>query len=188
MSSHATLSRAPISLADFELMKRTALFGDDDVAALRMSRPILVPQTNEILDVWYGFVGSNDHLLHYFTSRDDGKPIGAYLDGVRVRFGQWIADTAAANYDQSWLDYQFEIGRRHHRVGKNRTDNANAVEHIHFRYLHPLIVPITTTLRPFLEKGGHGAADVDRMQAAWLKSVTLQVTLWCWPYVREGDF
>jgi len=36
---------------------------------------------------------------------------------VRQRFGQWILDTAAANYDQQWLDFQREIGLRHHRTG-----------------------------------------------------------------------
>ena len=54
--------------------------------------------------------------------------------------------------------------------------------------LTTLIVPITTTLRPFLEKNGHPVEDVERMHQAWIKSVILQVTLWCHPYVRDGDF
>lgn len=182
------MARAPITLEEFELMKRTALLEDRDLELLRRSHDILADRTDAILDVWYGFVGSQPHLLHYFTDPRDGQPIGAYLDAVRMRFGRWILDTAAAKYDQAWLDYQFEIGRRHHRVGKNRTDGVNAVEHIPLRYVTPLLVPIVTTLRPFLAAKGHPAEDVDAMQAAWLKSVTLQVTIWSHPYCREGDF
>jgi hypothetical protein len=138
--------------------------------------------------VWYGFVAANPHLLASFTNRSDGQPNAAYLEAVRRRFGQWILDTANADYDQRWLDYQFEIGRRHHRSGKNRTDRVEAAEHIPYRYLPALIVPITTTLEPFLAKKGHGAGDVEKMHAAWVKSVILQVTLWSYPYCKEGDF
>ena len=46
---------------------------------------------------------------------------------VVKRFGQWILDTARAEYDQAWLDYQHEIGLRHHRTKKNRTDSVDAV-------------------------------------------------------------
>jgi hypothetical protein len=57
-----------------------------------------------------------------------------------------------------------------------------------FRYLLPLVSPITFTLRPFLARGGHGPSEVERMHAAWLKSCILQVTLWSHPYVHVGDF
>ena len=179
---------APISLAEFELLKRSALFGDEDVAALRMSGDVLRDQVEQVLDVWYGFVGANAHLLHFFANAWDGKPNAEYLGRVRRRFEQWVLDTAAAEYGQDWLDYQFEIGRRHHRVGKNRTDGVAAVDHINYRYLPALIVPVTTTLKPFLAAKGHNPADVERMHAAWVKSVTLQVILWSYPYCRDGDF
>ncbi|MQA89483.1 MAG: protogloblin ApPgb [Gemmatimonas sp.] len=189
MAEHESRPNGPtVSLADFELMKTTALFGDEDVRSLRASLPILKDQTDAILDVWYDFVGSNSHLLYYFTSVSDRQPIPEYLDRVRERFEQWILDTAAAQYDQHWLDYQLEIGRRHHRSGKNRTDRVDAIDHIPYRYLPPLVVPITTTLRPFLEKKGHALDEVDKMHAAWVKSVILQVTLWSLPYCVEGDF
>ena len=47
---------------------------------------------------------------------------------------------------------------------------------------------MTTTLRPFLEADGHSPEDVDRMQAAWVKSVLLQTILWSRPYVHDGEF
>jgi len=184
----SAVPRAPITQEEFELLKTTVLFTEEDVRYLRMSYEVLKDQVEQILDVWYGFVGSNPHLLYYFTSRRDGQPIGSYLEAVRKRFGQWILDTARAEYDQAWLDYQFEIGRRHHRSGKNRTDGVDAVEHVPFRYMIALLIPITTTLKPFLANKGHSAEEVEKMHAAWVKSVTLQLILWCYPYVREGDF
>ena len=180
--------RSPVTLDDFELMKKTALFGEDDVDSLRMSHDVLKDQVDAILDVWYGFVGSQPHLLAAFTNRDGGQPIAEYLSAVRKRFGEWILDTARAEYDQRWLDYQHEIGLRHHRAKKNMTDGVTATAIVPFRDLFPLIFPITFTLKPFLGKEGHSAEDVERMHGAWVKSCLLQVTLWSYPYVTEGDF
>ncbi|MDP9351179.1 MAG: protoglobin domain-containing protein [Chloroflexota bacterium] len=179
---------SPVSLDEFDRLKRAVLFTDDDVGYLRISRGVLEDQVEDVLDAWYGFVGSHPFLLYYFTNRDTGLPEAEYLVKTRERFGRWILDTAAADYDQAWLDYQYEIGLRHHRSGKNRTDGSRAVEHINYRYLPPFIYPITATLKPFLARKGHGAEEVEKMHQAWLKSVILQVTLWSQPYVKEGDF
>jgi hypothetical protein len=184
----AQLPRSPVSMKDFDLLKETVLFTDEDVRYLRMSLDVVKDQTDAILDVWYGFVASHPQLVYYFERKSDGKPDTEYLTAVRKRFGQWILDTAAANYDQRWLDYQAEIGRRHHRTGKNKTDNAPSVDNISYRYLPTLIYPITTTLKPFLAKKGNSPDDVDKMHQAWVKSVILQVTLWSYPYVKDGDF
>jgi hypothetical protein len=46
-----------------------------------------------------------------------------------------VLDTARADYDQSWLDYQYEIGLRHHRSKKNQTDGAHTAPHIRGRDL-----------------------------------------------------
>ncbi len=180
--------RSPVSLGEFELLKATVLFSQDDIAALRQSREVLRPHIEEILDTWYGFVGSQPHLLAAFSSPQTGKPDGAYLAAVRKRFAQWILDTAGANYDQAWLDYQYEIGRRHHRIGKNRTDGATAADHIPLRYVPALAYPVTATLKPFLGRAGHSPAEVERMHQAWIKSVLLQTILWTQPYVRGGEF
>lgn len=184
----AAVSRSPLTLEEFELMKKTVLFGDEDAKYLRLSHDVLKDQVESILDVWYGFVGANPHLLASFVSKDNGKPIGDYLDAVRKRFGQWILDTARAEYDQAWLDYQHEIGLRHHRTKKNTTDSAPSSAHIPFRDLFPLVFPITFTLRPFLAKGNQSAEELEKMYHAWLKSCLLQVTLWSYPYVQQGDF
>ena len=182
------VTTSPISLHDFARMQQSVLFGDDDIRALRQSHDVVKDQIDAILDVWYGFVGSQPHLLASFTHQDTGEPIGLYLAGVRRRFGQWILDTARADYDQAWLDYQHEIGLRHHRAKKNRTDGAPSTALVPFRDLFLLVVPVTTTLKPFLAARGHDAAEVDAMHAAWVKSCLLQVTLWSHPYVKDGDF
>jgi Protoglobin len=183
----SAVPRSPVSPQELELLQATLLLGEDDLAALRRSGEVLAPQVEDILDVWYGFVGANPHLLAAFAG-PDGQPDQAYLAAVRRRFGRWILDTARADYDQAWLDYQHEIGLRHHRSGKNRTDGARAADHIPLRYVLALLVPITTTLKPFLAKGGAAPAEVDAMHQAWVKAVLLQVILWSHPYVREGDF
>ncbi|HWV47583.1 MAG TPA: protoglobin domain-containing protein, partial [Nitrospira sp.] len=114
--TYGAAATSPVTVADFELMKKSALFGDEDVKYLRLSHDIVKDQVEAILDVWYGFVGSQPHLLKSFLGKSDGKPLGDYLGGVRKRFGQWILDTACAEYDQKWLNYQHEIGLRHHRT------------------------------------------------------------------------
>jgi hypothetical protein len=184
----AAVAKSPITLADFERMKQSVLFGEEDVKALRLSHDVLQDQVEAILDVWYGFVGANPHLLASFTGVSDGKPLPNYLEAVRRRFGQWILDTARAVYDQKWLDYQHEIGLRHHRTKKNRTDGVASTDHVPFRDLFLLVFPVTFTLKPFLAKKGHSPDEVEKMYAAWVKSCLLQVTLWSYPYVRAGDY
>ena len=183
-----TLARAPYTLADLAALKKTMLFGDADEAALRQSKAILADQTDAILDVWYGFVGGTPELVIFFGNTKTGQPDGAYLEAVRQRFKRWILDTADARHDQAWLDYQYEIGLRHNRLKKNRTDGVDSVAQVNFRYLPALTIPVTTTLEPFLAKTGASATDVRAMHAAWVKAVLLQTILWSHPYVKDGEF
>jgi hypothetical protein len=183
---HPSVARAPYTMQDLESLKKVMLFTDDDVHWLRASKPVLADQTDAILDVWYGFVASTPELVVYFKNNRTGAPDGAYLEAVRKRFAQWILDTADARYDQAWLDYQYEIGRRHTSPQKNRTDQADSVPSVNFRYLSALVIPVTTTLEPFLAGKGASADEVRKMHAAWLKSVLLQTILWSHPYVSDG--
>jgi hypothetical protein len=185
---HGHVERSPVSLAELEEIQKSVLFGAQDVKYLRQSLELVQDRTEEILDVWYGFVGSQPHLLRSFTDPKTGAPLAEYLTAVRKRFGRWILDTARAEYDQRWLDYQHEIGLRHHRAKKNRTDGASSTELVPFRSLFALVFPVTFTLRPFLAARGHSADEVDKMYGAWLKSCLVQVTLWSHPYVKAGDF
>jgi hypothetical protein len=136
------------------------------------------------MEVWYGFVGSNAHLVYYFSTSESER----YMAQVRNRFAQWILDTCRRPRDEAWLDYQEEIALRHTRAKKNRTDGVDAPEHIPLRYLIAFIQPITATIRPVLARKGHRPQEVDGMHQAWSKAVTLQVALWSRPYARDGDW
>jgi hypothetical protein len=182
------VARSPVSLEDFEQMKQSVLLDDEDVRYLKASYGVVEDQIEAILDVWYGFVGATPHLLASFSGKDDGKPLELYLAAVRKRFAKWILDTARAEYDQAWLDYQHEIGLRHHRTKKNATDGAPSTDIIPFRHLVALVFPVTFTLKPFLANKGHSEEDVEKMYAAWVKSSLLQAILWSHPYIKQGDF
>lgn len=183
-----TLARSPVSLEELELLKQALLFTDEDVGHLRQAGDILKPQKEQILDVWYGFVGSHPHLIYYFSNKETGEPDTQYLARVRARFDRWIDDTTGANYDQRWLDWQHEIGVRHHISGKNKADNAQSVDQIHLRYVIAFIVPISATIKPFLANSDATPQEVEKMHAAWTKAVTLQAILWSYPYVKGGQF
>jgi hypothetical protein len=175
------LARSPVSEEDLELLRASVLFTEDDERALRTAGEVLAGQVEDILDLWYGFVGSHPHLVHYFSG-PDGQPDGDYLAAVRRRFGRWIVDTCTRPYDRAWLDYANEIALRHHRSKKNVTDGVDSVPQIPLRYLVAFIYPITATIRDFLARGGGDQEEVDRMYHAWFKSVVLQVALWSAPY------
>jgi hypothetical protein len=178
---------SPLTLEDLDNLKKAVLFTEEDEHYLRMAGEVLADQVEDILDVWYGFVGSHPHLVYYFTD-GKGNANAEYLAAVRKRFGQWILDTCNRPYDRNWLDYAHEIGLRHHRTKKNKTDGVNSVPVVSYRYMVAFIYPITATIKPFLAKKGHSAEEVEKMHQAWFKSVVLQVALWSAPYVPGEDY
>jgi hypothetical protein len=99
-----------------------------------------------------------------------------------------VLDTARAEYNQAWLDYQYEIGLRHHRTKKNQTDRGHTLGHIRARDLIAFTASIVAPMKPFLASKGHPPETVSRMYDAWWKAMILQVALWSQPYIREGDF
>jgi hypothetical protein len=180
-------AKSPLSIDDLELLKKAIPFTAEDEKYLRMAGKVLADQIADVLDLWSGFVASNPHLVYYFSGQN-GQPSADYLAAVRPRFGQWILDTYNRPYDQDWLNYQHEIGLRHHRTKKNETDKVQSVPNISHRYIVAFIYRITSTMKPFLAKKGNSPDEVEKMHQAWFKSVVLQVALWSYPYVKEGDF
>jgi hypothetical protein len=179
------LAASPVNSAELDALLATVLFGPADQEALRTAGEVLSGQVEQVLDVWYGFVGAHPHLVAYFST-PDGTPIADYLARVRARFGRWIVDTCTRPYDERWLAYQQEIALRHTAPGKNQTDHADSVPHIPLRYIIAFVYPITATIRPFLAAGGHDEQQVDAMFQAWFKAVTLQVALWSQPYAGRA--
>jgi len=105
-----------------------------------------------------------------------------------LRFGQWIHDLCERSYDQDWLNYQYEIGLRHHRTRKNQIDHVQAAPLIHYRYMVAFIYPITATIKSFLRRKGNSETEVEAMHQAWFKAVVLTVVLWTYPYIKPGEF
>lgn len=183
---YGKVGASPVGLDDLSLLKTTVLFTEEDENYLRTAGEVLSDQVEDILDLWYGYVGGNSHLLYYFTK--DGQPNADYLEAVRKRFGQWILDLCNRPYDQEWLDFQHEVALRHHSIKKNITDNVETVPIVHYRYMVAFIFPITATIKVFLAKKGHSPDKVEKMHAAWFKAVVLTTILWTYPYIREGEF
>ncbi len=176
-----SLPAGALDATAFERLCTATLLTDEDRQALREAKEILAPQVEQLLDVWYGFVGSHDFLLHYFSGPQG--PNQDYLARVRARFGRWVLDTLEAEYGPEWLAYQAEVGRRHAR-GKNETDGAHETpEVVPFRYVVAFIYPIYATVREFLAKGARDAEHLERMHQAWLKAVILNVAVWSQAYV-----
>lgn len=178
------LARSPVTLTDLEALKGTIGFGEEDHRALRTAWEVLQDQLDAAFDHWMGLFGPL--FVSYFNG-PDGETIEGYLHAAHARFTRWIEDTCTRPYDQAWLDYQHEIGLRHHRAKKNLTDRARSVPVVHFRYLVALIYPMST-IRHLLAAKGHDPDEVDRMHQAWMKALVLHVALWSHAYVKEGDW
>jgi hypothetical protein len=182
------VAKSPISMSEWEELKKSALFSEEDVVYLRLSVEVLADQVDDLLKIWRGIIFDHPHLRAYDEDPKTHEVDTDYTKAVGKRFGQWVLDTARANYDQKWLDYQYEIGLRHHRSKKNQTDHGHTAGHIRARDLLAFCASIVVPMRPFLEKNGHSREVVERMYDAWWKSMILQATLWAQPYIREGDF
>jgi hypothetical protein len=183
--TYGLASESPVSLNDLELLQKTVFFSEEDVRNLQRAGEVLQDQTNEILDLWYGYVGSHPHLLQYFSK--GGQPNPDYLAAVRERFKQWILDLCYKPFDQTWLNYQNEIAQRH-LAKKNVTDGVDAEPFVHYRYMIAFIFPITITIRGFLGKKDDDNDTVEAMYNAWFKAIVLTTILWTHPYIKDGKF
>ena len=182
------VARSPISLAELALLEASVGWTPADAEALRKAGVILEDQIDAILDTWLSPVRATPFLAAYYGTPDGRTIDERYFIDVRARFGQWIRDTCNRPHDQAWLDYQHEIGLRHHRAKKNRTDGAATTPHIPLRYMISSIAPISLSMKPFLAAKGQAADEVEAMFAAWCKAVALQAALWSQPYANEADF
>lgn len=104
------VARSPITLEEWETLKKSALFSEEDVVYLRLSHDVLADQVEDLLKVWRGVIFDHPHLRAYDEDAKTGKVDTEYAKAVAKRFGQWVLDTAKAEFDQAWLDYQYEIG------------------------------------------------------------------------------
>jgi hypothetical protein len=100
------VAKSPISLAEWEELKKSALFSEEDVVYLRMSEEVPADQVPDLLKTWRGIIFDHPHLRAYDEDPKTHEVDTEYAKAIAKRFGQWVIDTARANYDQAWLDYQ----------------------------------------------------------------------------------
>jgi hypothetical protein len=177
--------RSPVTLDDLVRLKASASLGEDDERALKQAGAVLVPQAEAMVDAWRAKIGQQPHLAAAFAGRD-GRADERYKSQVKPRFVRWIVDLCTRPFDQSWLDYQHEIGLRHTPAKKNLTDGAQAAPVVSLRDLLAFGAEVIVSVRPRLAAAGLAPAEVERQHAAWTKAVMLSLTLWSAAYTREG--
>lgn len=175
---------SPTSLEELDELERAIGFGPDDAGALCELWPALADRRDELFGVFM------QHVARFFLptfAGPGGEPLQAYVDAAHPRFLQWIEDTCLRPHDRDWLDYQHEIGLRHHRTKKNRTDDVDSpVREVPFRFLVAALYPLTSTVGPFLVARGVEEERASSLAAAWTKALVLQLALWSRPYVEES--
>jgi hypothetical protein len=180
------VARSRISLSEWEDLKVSAGFTEEDERYLRMAGEVLADQTKEIVDRWRsGIIAAIPHLARH-SRTPEGNPIPEYLARSNLRFQQWILDTCLRPYDQDWLNYQQEIALRHTRAKKNQTDGVRSTPYVPFRDVVAFVAVMNDTIKPYLAAKGHSAEEVARMHLAWTKSIQLQLALWAGPYMESA--
>jgi len=171
------VARSPLT-EDLNLLKQTVLFTEDDEKYLRLAGEVLADQIDAVSGCVVFLLGSHPHLAQYFSTPDN-QLIDEYL-AVRKRFYQWILDTCNRSYDQTWLTINKKLvyGIPMLRKSNRPCCSVPILDCIAF-------ISHCTTIKPFLAIQGHNVEEVEKMHQAWFKSVTLQVTLWVYPYAKE---
>jgi hypothetical protein len=180
-------SRSPLTLADLDRLKAAVNLTEKDEQYLNMAGDVLADQAVDMVRTWRKILAPHPFLARY-SAKPDGSPNPEYAEASEPRFARWVIDVCRRPYDQAWLDYQQEIGLRHTRAKKNQTDQVESADQIPLRYLLAFTAPVITTTKEFLRRKGHPADEVERMHEAWTKAVLLHVTVWTWPYARDGDW
>lgn len=179
------VGRSPVSLGELEDLRSALSFTEADHDALRRLWEIVGDDLEALFDAWIGRIG---HFFAPTFAGADGLVDDTYMAAAHPRFLKWIEDTCLRPYDQAWLDYQHEIGLRHHRTKKNEADGATAVEIVPYRYLPVTVAPMTLALREFIVARGVSRDDAGSIADAWMKALLLHVALWSRPYVNAADW
>jgi len=181
----AAVSASPVSLEDLELLKVTVGFTLEDERYLRLAGEVLQGQTRAIVLLWRNRIIANTPHLARHSRALDCSPLPDYLAASSLRFEQWILDTCLRPYDRQWLDYQHEVGLRHTRAKKNRTDGASSTAYVPLRDVIGFVAVLNDTIRPYLAARGHSQVEVEGMHRAWCRSIQLQLALWARAYPAE---
>jgi len=61
----AEVSKSPITMEEWEELKKSALFSEEDVFYLRLSEAVLTDQVDDLLKTWRGIIFDHPHLRAY---------------------------------------------------------------------------------------------------------------------------
>ena len=173
---------SPVSMREFEQLKISAGFTQEDERYLRLAGEVLADQTEKVVQHWRsGIIASIPNLARH-SRTPQGDPLPEYLARSNRRFEQWILDTCLRPYDQDWLNYQHEIALRHTSVKKNQVDGVRSTSYVPLRDVIAFIAVMNETIKPYLAAKGHSGEEVDKMHKAWCRSLQLQAALWAKPY------
>ncbi len=114
---------------------------DADRGALREASRVISDHAEQFVHGWRKIIGGHDFLPHWFFGPDQ-KPDKQYKALVKKRFVRWVTDTVTRQFDQDWLDYQYEIGLRHTPERKNVKDQAQTASVVPLRFLLTFIAPV----------------------------------------------
>jgi Protoglobin len=182
----SNLATASVAMEELEALKISAGLTEEDEEYLRLAGLVLGDQTRQVVEHWRsGIIASIPNLARHSRSIDGGA-LPEYLAKSNLRFEQWILDTCLRPYDQTWLNYQIEIARRHMSPKKNETDGVQSTPYVPFRDIIGFIAVMNETIKPYLADKGNTPEEVERMHSAWCKSIQLQLALWAKVYMSTN--
>jgi hypothetical protein len=178
-------AHSPLSMEELRELEQSVGWNEEDAQVLQRHGEIFKNHAEQMVDSWRAVIGAQPHLAKWFFG-PDGKPDDEYKARVKKRFVQWVVDACLRSHDQTWLNYQEEIGLRHTPEKKNHTDGRQTPPLVPLRYLIGFIPVVTIGARKFFADAGVAGAELRRLEDAWTRAVQLHVTLWSRPYAKEG--
>ena len=176
------IAASPVSLKKLEELKTSVGWTAEDEHYLRLAGEVLADQTEQVVLHWRsGIIASIPNLARH-SKTPEGEAIPDYLAKSNLRFEQWILDTCLRPYDQDWINYQQEVALRHTSLKKNKVDGVRSTPYVPLRDIIAFVAVMNETIKPYLAAKGHPVDQVDKMHAAWCKSLQLQLALWTRAY------
>ncbi|HWY53173.1 MAG TPA: alpha/beta fold hydrolase [Terriglobales bacterium] len=178
-------AHSPLSLEELRQLEQSVGWSEEDAQVLQRHGELFKTHAEKMVDSWRAVIGAQPHLAKWFFG-PDGKPDDEYKAKVKKRFIQWVVDACFRPHDQTWLNYQEEIGLRHTPEKKNLTDGRQTPPLVPLRYLIGFIPVVTIGARKFFADAGIAGSELRRLEDAWTRAVQLHITLWSRPYAKDG--
>jgi len=179
------VAHSPVTPDDLREIEQAAGWTEEDARILARHGEMFRTNAEHMVSAWRKVIASQPHLAKWFAT-PDGKQDDEYKEKIKARFVQWVSDVCFRPHDQTWLDYQEEIGLRHTPQKKNKTDSARTQPLVPLRYLMAFATTVTVSSRGFFVAAGVNGEELQRLEDAWARAVQLHVTLWARPYAQSG--